>query len=212
MISFRSDADGFADGVLEAGAVIEEVALHPQEENGDVTRGEGREADGVFLGSDEGKAAAGAGTGERVFHLGHIEAVVVGKGALVDDFRSQFDQALEETFRHGDTGDGADAEAAKKGEGLGFAGDHILEVERVMGAGEDAGVAVVAADLFFERSLVLVLAFGEKDQVGALEGIGGFPEDAAGEDVAVAEGILAIDEEKIEAVAEAEVLIAVVEK
>ena len=212
MGGFGADANGLADGVLEAGPVIEEVDLHPQEENGDVTRGEGREADGVFLGGNEGKAAAGAGTGERIFHLSHIEAVVVGKGALVDDFRSQFDQALEETFWNGNTGDGADAEAAKKGEGLGFAGDHILEVERVMGAGEDAGVAVVAADLFFESGLVLVLAFGEKDKVGPLEGIGGFSEDAPGQDVAVAEGILAIDEEEIEAVAEAEVLVAVVEK
>ena len=212
MGGFGADANGLADGVLEAGPVIEEVDLHPQEENGDVTRGEGREADGVFLGGNEGKAAAGAGTGERIFHLSHIEAVVVGKGALVDDFRSQFDQALEETFRNGDTGDGTDAEAAKKGEGLGFAGDHILEVERVMGAGEDAGVAVVAADLFFESGLVLVLAFGEKDEVGALEGVGWFAEDAAGEDVAVAEGILAVDEEEIEAVAEAEVLVAVVEE
>ena len=37
-------------------------------------------------------------------------------------------------------------------------------------------------------------------------------EDAPGQDVAVAEGILAVDEEKIKAVAEAEVLVAVVEE
>jgi len=85
-------------------------------------------------------------------------------------------------------------------------------MERVMGAGEDAGVAVVAADLFFESGLVLALAFGEEDEVGSLEGVGRFAEDAAGKNVAVAEGILAVDEEKIEAVAKAEVLIAVVEE
>ena len=82
----------------------------------------------------------------------------------------------------------------------------------MMGAGENLGVAVVAADLFFKLSLVLALALGEKDEVGAFQGVGRFPENAAGEDVSVAEGILAVDEEEVEAVAEAEVLVAVIEK
>jgi hypothetical protein len=85
-------------------------------------------------------------------------------------------------------------------------------MKRVMGAGKNFGVAVVAADLFFELGLVFALAFGEKDQVGALEGVGRFAKDAAGEDVAVAEGILAVDEEEVKAVAEAEVLVAIVEE
>jgi hypothetical protein len=84
-------------------------------------------------------------------------------------------------------------------------------VERVVGAGKNLGVAVVAPDLLFEGRLVLALAFGEQDKIGTLEGVGWFPEDAAGEDMAVAEGILAVDQEEVEAVAEAEVLVAVVE-
>ena len=81
-----------------------------------------------------------------------------------------------------------------------------------MGAGEDLGVAVVTTDLFFEGGLVLALAFSEEDEVGAFEGIGRFTENAAREYVAVAERILAIDEEEVKAVAEAEVLVAVVEE
>ena len=206
------DPDGIADGVLKAGAVVEKVDLHAKKKNGDVARGEGGEADGVLFRGDEGEAAAGAGTGEGIFHFAHGEAVVVGKGALVDDLGAQFDEAFEETFRHGDAGDGTDAEPAEVRERFVFPRDHVFEMERVMGAGEDLGVPVVAADLFFEGRLVFALAFGEEDEVGALEGVGRFAEDAAGEDVAVAEGILAVDEEEIEAVAEAEVLVAVVEK
>jgi hypothetical protein len=131
---------------------------------------------------------------------------------LVDDFGAELYQALKETFRHGDAGDGANPESAEIGEGFGFTGEEVLEMERVMGAGKDAGVAVVATDLFFESGLVLALAFGEEDEVGSLEGVGWFAEHAAGEDMAVAKGILAVDEEKIEAVAEAEVLVAVVEE
>jgi hypothetical protein len=138
--------------------------------------------------------------------------MVVGEAALVDDFGTQLDESLEEAFRNGDAGDGADAESAEVGEGFVFPGEKVLEVERVVGAGEDAGVAVVAADLLFEDGVVFSLAFGEEDEVGALEGVGRLAEDAAGEDVAVAEGILAIDEEEVEAVAEAEVLVAVVEE
>ena len=41
-------------------------------------------------------------------------------------------------------------------------------MKRVMRAGEDAGMAVMAADLFFQGGLVLALAFGEEDEVGAL--------------------------------------------
>ena len=138
--------------------------------------------------------------------------MVVGEGALIDDLGTEFDEALEKAFRHGDAGDGADAEPAEVGEGLGFPGDHVLEVQRVMGAGEDPGVAVVAADLFLQLGLLFALAFGEQDEVGAFQGVGRFAENTPGEDVPVAEGILAVDEEEVEAVAKAEVLVAVIEE
>lgn len=138
--------------------------------------------------------------------------MVVGKGSLVDDLSAEFHEPLEETFRHGNAGNGAHAESAEIGERLGFAREKIFQVKRMVGAREDAGMAIVPADLFFQGGLVLALAFGEKDKVGALEGVRRFAEDAAGENVPVAEWILAIDEEEIEAVAEAKVLIAVVKQ
>ena len=53
------DPDGVADGVFEAGIVVEEVDLHAQKENGDIARSEGRESDGVLFGGEESEAAAG---------------------------------------------------------------------------------------------------------------------------------------------------------
>ena len=82
----------------------------------------------------------------------------------------------------------------------------------VMAAGVDGGVSVVAADLFFDLGVFVAGAFGEEDEIGPAEGIGGFAKDAAGKDVLVAERVLSVDEEEVEAVAEAEVLKAVVEK
>jgi len=81
-----------------------------------------------------------------------------------------------------------------------------------MAAGVDGGVSVVAADLFFDLGVFVAGAFGEEDEIGPAECIGGFAKDAAGKDVLVAERVLAVDEEEVEAVAEAEVLKAVVEK
>ena len=81
-----------------------------------------------------------------------------------------------------------------------------------MAAGVDGSVTVVAADLFFHLGVFVAGAFGEEDEIGPAEGIGGFAKDATGEDVLVAERVLAVDEEKVEAVSEAEVLKAVVEK
>ena len=106
--------------------------------------------------------------------------MMVGEGTLIDDLGAEFDESLKEAFRHGDAGDGADAESAQIGKGLGFPADHVFQVERVMGTGEDAGVAVVTPDLFFESGLVLVLAFGEQDEVSSFEGVWWFPENATG--------------------------------
>jgi hypothetical protein len=85
-------------------------------------------------------------------------------------------------------------------------------VERVVSAGKDPGVAVMAADLLFQSGLVLVLALGEEDEIGPFEGVGRLAENTAGKNMPVPKGILAIDEEEVEAVAEAEVLEAIVEE
>jgi hypothetical protein len=67
-------------------------------------------------------------------------------------------------------------------------------MERMMAAGVDRGVTVVAADLFFHLGVFVAGAFGEEDELGPAEGIGGFAKDTTGEDVLVADRVLAVDE------------------
>ena len=81
-----------------------------------------------------------------------------------------------------------------------------------MGTGKDAGMAVVTTDLFFQSGLVLALALGEEDEIGPFEGVGRLAENTAGKNMPVPKGILAIDEEEVEAVTKAEVLVTVVEE
>ena len=121
-----ADAEGLADDLLEGLGFIEEGDFDAKKENGNIAGWEGWEADGIFFGGDEGESASGSGTGEGVFNLGSHEAVVIGKGALVDDFGAQFDQALEEAFWNGDSGDGADTKALEVGERFFFSGDEIF--------------------------------------------------------------------------------------
>ena len=106
-----ADAEGLADDLFEGLGFIEEGDFDAKKENGNVSGWEWGKSDGIFFGGDEGESASGSGAGEGVFYFGGHEAVVIGKGALVDDFGAQFDQALEEAFWHGDSGDGADTEA-----------------------------------------------------------------------------------------------------
>jgi F0F1-type ATP synthase epsilon subunit len=60
--------------------------------------------------------------------------------------------------------------------------------------------------------MVFALALREENQIGSSEGVGRFTENSTREDVAVAEGILPVHQEKVEAVAESEVLVAIVEE
>jgi len=104
-----SDAEGLADDFFEGFCFIQEGDFHPKKKNGDVAWRKWGKADGIFFGGDEGESASGSGAGEGVFNLGSHEAVVIGKGALVNNFGAQFDQALEEAFWDGDSGDGANS-------------------------------------------------------------------------------------------------------
>ena len=207
-----AEAEGLADDLFEGLGFVEQGDFDAKKENGNIAGGKGGKSDGIFFGGDESKAASGSGAGKGVFHFGGGEAVVIGKGALVDDFGAEFDQPVEEAFGHGDAGDGADAEAAQVGERETFPREKIFEVKGVMATGVDGGVAVMAADLFFEFGVIFARTFGQENEIGPAEGIGGLAEDSAGENVLIAEGVLAVDEEEIEAVAEAEVLKAVVEE
>lgn len=80
--------------------------------------------------------------------------MVICKGALVNNFGTQFDQALEEAFRDGDSCNRADTKATEIGEGFFFSRDEVFQMEGVMATGVDGGVSVVASDLFLHLGVV----------------------------------------------------------
>ena len=149
-----ADAEGLADDLFEGLGFIEEGDFDAKKENWNIAGWERGEADGIFFGGDEGESASGAGSGEGVFDLGSHEAVVIGKGALVDDFGAQFNQALEETFRNGDSCNGADTKATEIGKGQALSCKKIFEMKWVMATGVNGGVSVVASDLFLYLGVV----------------------------------------------------------
>ena len=73
-------------------------------------------------------------------------------------------------------------------------------------------MSVVAADFFLHLGVFVAGAFGEEDEIGAAESIGGLAQDSAGEDVLVAEWVLAVHEEEVKAVAQTEVLESIIEE
>ena len=54
--------------------------------------------------------------------------MVVGKGALVDDFGSEANESLHKAFGNGDGGDGSDAKTPEIAQGVAFACEKIFEV------------------------------------------------------------------------------------
>ena len=149
-----ADTEGLADDLFEGLGFIEEGDFDAKKENWNIAGWERGEADGIFFGGDEGESASGAGSGEGVFDLGSHEAMVIGKGALVDDFGAQFDQAFEKTFRDGNSCNGADTKATEIGQGQVLSCKEIFEMKGVMAARVNGSVAVVAADFVLYLSVV----------------------------------------------------------
>ncbi len=81
-----------------------------------------------------------------------------------------------------------------------------------MAARVNGGVAVMAPNLFLNLVVIFAGAFGEEDEIGPAESIGGLAEDSAGENVLIPKGVLAVDEEEVEAVAQTEVLKSIIEE
>ena len=103
-----TEAEGLADLDLEGFGLIQQRDFYPQEQNGDVARGEGWKTNGVLLRRNESQSPSSPGTREGVLHLRSVEPVVVGKGALINNLGAQFDQSLKKAFGNGDAGDCSD--------------------------------------------------------------------------------------------------------
>ena len=83
-----TNAESGTNGLLEGCSWVEHGNLDPKEEDGDVAWREGWKADGIFFGGDEGEAATSSGAGKGILDFRSVEAMMIGKGSLIDDFGS----------------------------------------------------------------------------------------------------------------------------
>ena len=99
----------------------------------------------------------------------------------------------------------------RKSSGVALAGEQVLEVARAVGALDDLGHRVVAADAVDQVVVRGAVALGDEDVAGPPEVARRFAQRAAGQQRVGAERRLAVDQHDVDRVAEAQVLHAVVE-
>ncbi len=117
-----------------------------------------------------------------------------------------------EAFRDGDAAEGADAAALEIVERETFvAGAVAAQVLGTVGALDDFGAGGVRVDEVLELAVAFAVGLGEEDVAGAAQVFDGFAQDAAGEQVAVAEGVGLVHKEEVEPALERQVLETVVE-
>ena len=82
---------------------------------------------------------------------------------------------------------------------------------RTVGALDDVHAGIVLLDELLDLGVALAVGLGEEDVGGAAQMLDGLAQDAAGQQVAVAEGIGFVDEQEVQPALERQVLEAVVE-
>ena len=137
--------------------------------------------------------------------------MVVGVALREFDLGAELGEGLLETLGNRDAAERADFEALKIFQRADLAGDEILQVLRAVGALDDVGGAVVAADAADDLGVVRAVALREKNVGGAAEVRGRLAEGSAREHVLVAERRLPVDERDLKAVAHFHILEAVIE-
>jgi hypothetical protein len=194
---------GFAFGV--------DPDFDPKKIDGQVAGFDFGKTDGIFFGGDERVTAAGAGSVDGVEDFLRGEAVMVGVGAGVDEFGTEFAEPFFKAFGNGNSADGSDGSALEEIEFDLLSSKEMLEEFGFVAAFENFSMAIELTDSFFEIGQIAAIAFGQENGIGSFEVIAGFPESSARQDVFVAEGMLAVDEGEVDPFFKGEILIAIVE-
>ena len=83
-----TNAESGADGLLEGCGWVEHGNLDSKKKDGDIAWREGGKADGILFGGNEGEAATSSGAGKGIFDFRSVEAMMIGKGSLINDLGS----------------------------------------------------------------------------------------------------------------------------
>jgi len=140
--------------------------------NGQVAPVNFREAHRVLLGGDDRVRLALLAAVDDVQHFLLAEPVMVGEAFGINQFTAERGETALKAFRLRDAAERGDFFSREQFEAVPLAGEHVLEIERVMHALNDAGRGIVLRDALAKRSGVAV-AFGDEDGAGRAKCDGG---------------------------------------
>jgi len=188
------------------------VDFHAEKQHGDSRFVDLRKTHGVFLGRNQGIKRAPVTPLEETQDFFFGEPVVVGE--RLGDFHnsSQRPHALLETFRPGNAAHGSDMPALEMVEREPLSCFDILPVAGAMGALDDGGCAVEAAQAGQQVMVGFRSAFGDNDVGGAAEVGRRFSQRAPGQQAFVTERRLLVDKDDVQAVAETLILQTIVQE
>ncbi len=171
------------------------------------------EADGVFLGGEDGIDVPPDAAPDEARNFAGGKAVVIGKVPGKLDLRAEVAQGFLKAVGLGDGGDGGDIPPLQELQRELRAVVNVLEELRPMGALDDLGGAVVLADAGDEIGVALAgYALGDEDIGGAPEVGWRLAQGASRKEMIVPERGLTVDEDNVETVLEPKVLQAVIKE
>lgn len=115
-------------------------------------------------------------------------------------------KSLFEALWGGDGGERAGLKSLEAFQRKLFSGGEVLKFHWTMAALDDRSRAIVCSDAPVEFGEVASIAFGDENMGGASQVCGGFAQGAAREQIFVAEGGLAVDQDKIKAPVKSQIL------
>src|ERR1022692_4522737 len=197
----RASAEtNFTDAVAEVLGAADDFDFHAHEVKRQVAPVDFRKAHGVLLcGDDDFRLALFAAIdGVENFLLG--EAMMIGEAFGIDEFRSEFDEALLETLVLRDAAERGDLAAFEQIQIRTLAGENVLKIKRAVNAFDDAGGRVMLGDAL-AQILRAAVAFGDEDDAGAGEVRRRFAQGTARLQMLVAKRLLTVNQHHVLAAA-----------
>src|SRR4051812_25256049 len=190
----------------------QDLDLDPEKTNRHIGFGEARKTDGIFFSRHNHLDIAPDTAVDEAVELRLGVAVMIGVALRQFDPRTQFPQTVLETFRRGDAANGADVGVAEALERKLLAGDHVLKMERLVGALDDLRRAIVSANSFDQFVVRLARALGDEDVAGPPQIPGRLAESAPRQKMLISKRRLPIDQNDIKPVFEMQILESVVQQ
>src|SRR6476620_281071 len=138
--------------------------------------------------------------------------MVIGEALRQFDAGSEFAQAVLEAFRRRDSAKGTDIGVGQAAKGKLFPAVNVLQIERLVGALNDFGGAIVAPDPRDQLVVRLARALGNEDVTGPAQIPRRLAQGPPREEELVSKRGLPIDQNDVEPMLEMEILQSVVEQ